>query len=164
MNAGNGYFTAFARYLVVLTVLLSDAGAVMAAASKIDVPPPDLAAILREAAVHHGIDVRLLIAVARKESGFRRNAVSPVGARGVMQLMPRTAKWLGVRDTFDPRENIFAAARYLKMLERMFDGDLELMLAAYNAGPGNVRKYRGIPPYPETRAYVAAIRMEFVAR
>lgn len=123
--------------------------------------PADLAQILEEAAQQYEIDVRLLVAVARKESDFRRNAVSPVGARGVMQLMPATAAWLGVRDAFDPRQNIFGGARYLKMLHKRFDGNLDLMLAAYNAGPGSVRKHRGIPPYRETRAYVAAIRNDF---
>ena len=122
--------------------------------------PTDLAGMLNEAAEHHGIDRRLLVAVARRESGFRRNAVSPAGARGVMQLMPATARWLGVRDPFDPRENIFAAARYLKKLQKMFNGDLDLMLAAYNAGPTTVRRHGGVPAYGETQSYVRAIRDE----
>ncbi|HEY8181608.1 MAG TPA: lytic transglycosylase domain-containing protein [Thermoanaerobaculia bacterium] len=122
--------------------------------------PLDLAQIFEEAARRYEIDVRLLVAVARRESDFRRTEVSPVGARGVMQLMQATAEWLGVRDSFDPRQNIFAGARYLKMLDQMFDGDLDLMLAAYNAGPGAVRKHHGVPPYRETRAYVASIRNE----
>jgi len=125
--------------------------------------PPDLAAIIAEAAQLYEIDERLLIAVARRESDFRRKLVSPVGARGVMQLMPATAKWLGVRDSFDPRQNIFGGARYLKILQKMFDGDLDLMLAAYNAGPATVRRHRGIPSYRETRAYVKSIRSELAA-
>jgi len=124
----------------------------------LDGVPVDLAPIFQEAALRYEIDVRLLVAVARRESDFRRTEVSPVGARGVMQLMPATAEWLGVRDAFDPRQNIFGGARYLKMLDQMFDGDLDLILAAYNAGPGSVRKHHGVPPYRETRAYVASIR------
>ncbi|HEY3054960.1 MAG TPA: lytic transglycosylase domain-containing protein [Thermoanaerobaculia bacterium] len=122
--------------------------------------PRDLAQIFEEAAQRYEIDVRLLVAVARRESDFHRTEVSPVGARGVMQLMPETAELVGVRDSFDARQNIFGGARYLKMLDEMFDGDVDLMLAAYNAGPGAVRKHGGIPPYRETRAYVTSIRNE----
>lgn len=125
--------------------------------------PADLARIFEEAAQRYEIDVRILVAVARRESDFRRTEVSPVGARGVMQLMPETAELVGVRDSFDARQNIFGGARYLKMLDEMFDGDLDLMLAAYNAGPGAVRKHGGIPPYSETRAYVESIRSELDA-
>ncbi|HEU4520415.1 MAG TPA: lytic transglycosylase domain-containing protein [Thermoanaerobaculia bacterium] len=125
--------------------------------------PAELVAIIREAAQKYGVEERLLVAVARRESNFRAKAVSPVGARGVMQLMPATAKWLGVRDAFDPRENIFAGARYLKMLQKMFEGDLDLVLAAYNAGPTTVRRHRGVPSYRETQAYVKAIRSELEA-
>jgi soluble lytic murein transglycosylase-like protein len=123
--------------------------------------PAHLAPIIEEASRRHGIDPRLLAAVCRRESRFRANAVSPVGAQGVMQLMPATAKWLGVTDSFDPRQNIFGGAKYLKMLLNQFDGDLRLSLAAYNAGPGAVRKHRGIPPYRETQQYVAAIHRDY---
>ena len=123
--------------------------------------PADLAAIIVAAARQHSIDARLVAAVALRESNFRVRAVSPVGARGVMQLMPRTAAWLGVENAFDARENIFAGARYLKMLDKMFNGDLNLVLAAYNAGPGSVRKHHGIPPFSETQKYVVAVRSEF---
>jgi len=120
--------------------------------------PDDLAPIISHAAQRYDIDEQLLVAVARRESDFRRRLVSPAGARGIMQLMPETAASLGVRNCFNPRQNIFGGAKYLKQLEEMFDGDLDLMLAAYNAGPGAVRKYGGIPPYHETRAYVKSIR------
>jgi soluble lytic murein transglycosylase-like protein len=123
--------------------------------------PAALAPIIQAAAYQHGIDPRLLAAVARRESRFRPNAVSPVGAQGVMQLMPKTAKWLGVEDSLDPRQNIFGGAKYLKMMLDQFDGNVELSLAAYNAGPGAVKKYRGVPPYRETRQYVAAIRSDY---
>jgi len=120
--------------------------------------PHELAPIISDAAQRYDIDEQLLVAVARRESDFRRRLVSPAGARGIMQLMPETAASLGVRNCFSPRQNIFGGAKYLKQLEEMFDGDLDLMLAAYNAGPGAVRKYGGIPPYHETRAYVKSIR------
>lgn len=80
-----------------------------------------------------------------------------------MQLMPRTARALGVKDPFNPRQNIFGGTKYLNMLLKQYNGDLELSLAAYNAGPGAVKRYRGIPPYRETRAYVAAIRRDYLA-
>lgn len=123
--------------------------------------PVYLAPLFAEAASTHGIDPRLLAAVARRESRFTPTAVSPVGAQGVMQLMPATARQLGVTDSFDARQNILGGAKYLRMLLDTFEGDLDLTLAAYNAGPGAVRKYKGIPPYKETRAYVAAIRTEY---
>ena len=125
--------------------------------------PASLRPIIEEAGRRHRVDPRLVAAVARRESRFRSRAVSPVGARGLMQLMPRTAKWLGVKDPFSPRQNIFAGTKYLKMLLEQYNGDGELSLAAYNAGPGAVKKYRGIPPYRETREYVSAIRRDYVA-
>jgi soluble lytic murein transglycosylase-like protein len=123
--------------------------------------PGDLAPIIQEAARKHGVDPRLVAAVARRESAFNVNAVSPVGACGLMQLMPATARYLGVQNVFDARENIHGGTRYLRTLLDTFGGDLDLTLAAYNAGPGAVRKYRGIPPYRETRAYVAAVRATY---
>lgn len=123
--------------------------------------PPHLSSLIAEAAQTHGIDPRLVAAVARRESAFNPRAVSPVGACGVMQLMPATARFLGVSDVFDPRQNIFGGARYLRTLLDTFEGDLDLALAAYNAGPGAVEKYNGIPPYRETRAYVAAVRASY---
>jgi soluble lytic murein transglycosylase-like protein len=123
--------------------------------------PAHLASAFQEASRAHGVDPRLLAAIARRESAFNPNAVSHVGACGVMQLMPATAKYLGVNNVFDPRENIFGGARYLRTLLDTFNGDLDLTLAAYNAGPGAVQKYRGVPPYRETQAYVAAVRKSY---
>jgi len=100
---------------------------------------------------------RLIWAVIRVESGFDHRAVSRKGARGLMQLMPETAAILGVRDSFNPRENIHAGARHLRGLMERFRYDLPLALAAYNAGERPVTSYRGIPPYPETREYVARV-------
>ncbi|MFP5246026.1 MAG: lytic transglycosylase domain-containing protein [Thermoanaerobaculia bacterium] len=123
--------------------------------------PKHYAATMEEAGRAHGIDPRLLAAVARRESAWNPNAVSNAGACGLMQLMPATARFLGVRNVFDPRENIFGGARYLRTLLDTFNGDLDLALAAYNAGPGAVENYRGVPPYRETRAYVKAVRANY---
>jgi soluble lytic murein transglycosylase-like protein len=125
--------------------------------------PQHLDAAIHEAARQHGVDPRLVAAIARRESAFNANAVSHAGACGVMQLMPATAQFLGVRNVFDARENIFGGTRYLRTLLDTFNGDLDLALAAYNAGPGAVEKHRGIPPYRETRAYVAAVRSSYEA-
>ena len=125
------------------------------------VVPKHLASAIQDAARTHGVDPRLVAAVARRESAYNPNAVSPVGACGVMQLMPATAKYLGVTNVFDARENIFGGTRYLRTLLDTFDGDLDLALAAYNAGPGAVERHKGIPPYRETRAYVAAVRKTY---
>ena len=114
--------------------------------------------LFNEAARTQGIDARLLAAVAHRESRGYINAMSPAGACGVMQLMPATARYLGVSNIFDPRENIFAGARYLRTLLDTFNGNLDLTLAAYNAGPGAVQRFGGVPPYRETQAYVAAVR------
>jgi soluble lytic murein transglycosylase-like protein len=130
-------------------------------ASSVATAPTHLTAFVQEAARTHGVDPRLVAAVARRESAWNARAVSPVGACGVMQLMPATAAYLGVRDVFDPRENILGGTRYLRTLLDTFDGDLDLALAAYNAGPGAVEKYRGVPPYRETQAYVAAVRASY---
>lgn len=123
--------------------------------------PDHLNAAIHEAARAHGVDPRLVAAVARRESAWKANAVSPVGACGIMQLMPATARYLGVKNVFDARENIFGGTRYLRTLLDTFGGDLDLTLAAYNAGPGAVAKYNGVPPYRETRAYVKAVKATY---
>jgi len=112
---------------------------------------------IAEAAARYAVPERLIWAVIRVESGFDPRAVSSSGARGLMQLMPETAAILGVRDPFNPRENIHAGARHLRGLMERFRYDLPLALAAYNAGERPVTSYRGIPPYPETREYVARV-------
>jgi hypothetical protein len=114
--------------------------------------------IIEEAAKAHGVDPDLVRRVVRAESGGNTRAVSPKGARGLMQLMPDTARGLGVKNPDDPRENIFGGVKYLRQQLDAFGGDEEKALAAYNAGPGNVRKYGGVPPFRETQAYVAKIR------
>jgi soluble lytic murein transglycosylase-like protein len=105
-----------------------------------------------------GLSADLIKAVALVESGFDARAVSPRGAQGLMQLMPGTARRLGVRDAFDPGENLLAGARYLREMLDKFDGDLNLALAAYNAGPEAVRRHGGVPAYRETRDYVSRVR------
>jgi soluble lytic murein transglycosylase-like protein len=116
-----------------------------------------LKATINRIARKHGVDPALVKAVARAESGFRSDAVSPAGAQGLMQLMPATGAGLGVKDPFDPEQSIEGGTRYLKNALKMFDGDVRLALAAYNAGPGAVKKYGGIPPYTETRNYVRKV-------
>jgi len=117
----------------------------------------DLDQIFEEAAAKYGLPVNLLKAVAKAESNFDANAVSSCGAMGIMQLMPATAKSLKVDNPFDAEENINGGARYLSYLYNKYDGDLNLTLAAYNAGPGNVAKYDGVPPFTETQNYIKKI-------
>ena len=111
--------------------------------------------IIDNAARRHGVDVDLVHAVIAVESGYRATAQSPAGAQGLMQLMPGTQRDLGVSDAFDPRQNVDAGVAYLRRLTDEFG--TVLALAAYNAGPGAVRRYNGIPPYEQTHAYVRAV-------
>src|SRR6266542_3758903 len=126
--------------------------------------------LISEAARTYGVDPRLMVAIARRESAFNPNAVSRVGACGLMQLMPATARLLGVNDIFDVRQNVFGGAQYLRTLLDAFHGERQIEIAvegveqrpqvlraAYNAGPGAVQKYNGVPPFRETRAYIARI-------
>jgi len=110
--------------------------------------------IVLEAAVRYQVEPEIIKAIIMAESGFNPRAVSKVGARGLMQLMPRTAKFLGVKDSFKPDHNIDAGVRYFKQLLDQFDGKIKLALAAYNAGTHNVRKYGGIPPFKATQIYI----------
>jgi soluble lytic murein transglycosylase-like protein len=112
---------------------------------------------IRAAATLYQIPEQLVRAVIRCESDYDPRAVSISGARGLMQLMPDTALLMQVRDIDDPRENIFGGVRLLRVLANEFNGDLELTIAAYNAGDGSVIRYGGIPPYPQTRDYVANV-------
>ncbi|HUB51741.1 MAG TPA: lytic transglycosylase domain-containing protein [Terracidiphilus sp.] len=136
-------------------------------------PPPqpaaklstgDLGEMLTRAGKAHNIDVDLLASVVKAESGGNPHAVSSAGAQGLMQLMPGTATELGVSDSFSPDQNVRGGSAYLDQLLAHYHDNLALALAAYNAGPAAVDKYHGIPPYHETRAYVARVIHEFNRR
>jgi soluble lytic murein transglycosylase-like protein len=113
--------------------------------------------IILTAARKHNVQPALVAAIMHAESNFNPRAVSPVGARGLMQINGITQRHLGVRNVFDPRENINGGTKYLRELLSTFRGNTRMAIAAYNAGPGAVRKYRGIPPYRETRKYVVKV-------
>lgn len=119
-------------------------------------PPEEVVRLIRESSARHAVPAEVVEAVAWQESRFNNAAVSSKGARGVMQLLPKTASDLGV-DPGDLRGNIDGGAAYLAQQLRRYDGDLRLALAAYNAGPGAVDRHRGVPPYAETQSYVRAI-------
>lgn len=121
----------------------------------------NLEGLVRAAAAEAGLDWRLLLALAEAESGLKPHAISYVGACGLTQLMPATARELGISDPFNARENAFGGARYLASLKRQFRGSVPLALAAYNAGPGAVQRAGGIPPFRETRRYVERITARY---
>jgi soluble lytic murein transglycosylase-like protein len=123
--------------------------------------PFDLAAAVKAASGTYQLDPDLVTSVIRAESGFNVRALSPKGAQGLMQLMPQTATQLGVHNAFDPQANVEAGTRYLRELLERYNFDLIKALAAYNAGPQRVEQYNGVPPYYETKAYVARIVRDF---
>lgn len=117
--------------------------------------------IIKQAALQHGVSEGLIKAVMHTESGFNANARSPVGAQGLMQLMPATARRFNVTNAYDAQQNIFAGAKYLSWLLKRFRGNTQMALAAYNAGEGNVDKYGGIPPFRETQDYVRRVTSRY---
>lgn len=117
--------------------------------------------IIQQAAQQHGVSEGLIKAVMHTESGFNVNARSPVGAQGLMQLMPATARRFNVSNAYDPHENIMAGAKYLAWLLKRFNGNTTLALAGYNAGEGNVTKYGGVPPFRETQDYVRRVTSRY---
>jgi soluble lytic murein transglycosylase-like protein len=117
----------------------------------------DLRALATAAARRHGLDPDLVLALVQVESAFRPDAISPKGAQGLTQLMPGTARELGVKDALDPAQNLDGGARYLRQLLTRYGGDVKRALAAYNAGPGAVDRHQGVPPFRETRQYVRRV-------
>ena len=120
--------------------------------------------LIHEKAVKYDVDPALVAAVIEQESKFHRTAHSPVGARGLMQLMPRTGRWLGARNLYDPEQNVDAGVKYIKYLQHRFDGNVKKTIAAYNAGEGNVKRYNGIPPFRETQTYVKKVMSNYQKR
>ena len=135
------------------TQLPLNVGTGMKAVSDLPAADGDLSSIVQAAAKRENVDPRLVNAIAQAESGGDQSAVSPVGAIGVMQLMPDTAAGLGV-DPYDEKQNVEGGAKYLREMLDTFGGDVKKAVAAYNAGPAAVKAYGGVPPYPETQAYV----------
>lgn len=119
--------------------------------------PENLEEYFKEASETYGVDINLLKAIARQESNFNPSATSSAGAMGVMQLMPSTAKGLGVTNAYDAQENIMGGAKLMAQNLKKYNGDVSLALAAYNAGSGNVDKYGGIPPFKKTQNYVKKV-------
>ena len=120
--------------------------------------------IIHEKAKKYDVDPLLVAAVIEQESKFRHTARSQVGARGLMQLMPKTGRWMGAQDLYDPEQNVDAGVKYIKYLQSRFDGNLRKTIAAYNAGEGNVRRYNGVPPFRETQQYVKRVLHNYAKR
>ena len=118
--------------------------------------------MIDDTSAKYGVDAKLIKALVKQESGFNPTAKSKAGALGLMQLMPSTAKGLGVKDPLDAKQNIEGGVKYVKSLLNRFDGNIILALAAYNAGPNAVKKYNGIPPYKETQNYVKSILKNYL--
>jgi soluble lytic murein transglycosylase-like protein len=124
----------------------------------------ELRQIVERISTEHGVDPKLIDALVRVESSYNPNAVSRKGAMGLMQLMPETAERLDVENPFDPAQNVRGGVKEFSRLVRRYGGNLQLALAAYNAGEGAVAKYRGVPPYDETRSYVSKILSLYTGR
>lgn len=145
------------RFSDVFETVISGTQKQMPEVSDVSGSKVNLDEIFQKASETYHVPVELLKAVAKAESNFNPNAESHAGAQGIMQLMPGTARGLGVTDAFDPEQNIMGGAKYLSQQLERYDGNTVLALAAYNAGPGNVAKYNGVPPFNETRNYIAKV-------
>ncbi len=156
--------SAFASQLATATAATSAPTATTASAGLMSVGASELpadvpfGAEITAAAKKHGIDPALLAGLVKQESGFNPNAGSPAGARGLTQLMPGTAAGLGVSNVLDPAQSLDGGAKYLRQQLDAFGGDVTRALAAYNAGPGAVQRYGGVPPYAETQNYVRVVQ------
>ena len=137
---------------------------IFVAAPKMPLGQAPFGELIRKAAAKYEVDADLVFSVVAAESNFNPKAVSRRNAHGLMQLLPETARRMGVRDIYDPAQNIDGGTRYLRDLLKLYEGDLALTLAAYNAGPGAVQRYGRIPPYNETIRYVRAIRRTYALR
>jgi soluble lytic murein transglycosylase-like protein len=172
LGAGENNFIEFATQEIAAVENVPDAPAPLKDAAAADVAhaddaklnPADLHEILAHAGAEHNLDIDLLASVVKAESDGNPKAVSRAGARGLMQLMPATANGLGVTDSYKPDQNVRGGSTYLDGLLIRYHDNLALALAAYNAGPEAVDKYHGIPPYHETRVYVARVIHEFNRR
>lgn len=171
LSAGEDNYIEFAPGDVVATEQVPDPPAAAPAAKQLPaatpeaaLSPADFREMLAKAGGEHNLDVDLLASLVKAESGGNAHAVSRAGARGLMQLMPSTASELGVNDSFRPDENVRGGSTYLDAMLTRYHDNLALALAAYNAGPLAVDRYHGIPPYHETRAYVARVIHEFNRR
>jgi soluble lytic murein transglycosylase-like protein len=133
---------------------------VVAAASDTPAPPPGIEEAVARIAAEHSLSPQLIHSVIKVESNYNPYAVSSKGALGIMQLIPETARRFGVKNAFNPEENIQGGAKYLRYLLDLFDGSYPLALAAYNAGEAAVTRYGGIPPYPETQNYVILVKRQ----
>jgi soluble lytic murein transglycosylase-like protein len=171
LNAGEDSYAEFAQEEIVGVETVPDPPAPPASAETAPaggqntrLSPADLSEMLAKAGHEHNLDVDLLASLVKAESGGNSRAVSRAGARGLMQLMPGTATELGVADSFEPGQNLRGGSTYLDALLTRYHDNMALALAAYNAGPAAVDKFHGIPPYHETRAYVARVIHEFNRR
>ena len=136
---------------------VADASATTLSSAGVPDAPAEIESLIEASAARYGVDPALVKSVVAVESSFDPNATSKTGAQGLMQLMPETAAQLGVGDPHDPAQNVDGGVRYLRSLLDRFGGDTRLAVAAYNAGPGAVERYAGVPPYAETQNYVLSV-------
>jgi len=158
-TSGENYIEIKATEIVSVDVLPDPAPAAQVPAAKLT--KEEMAEMLASAGEQHNIDADLLASIVKAESDGQARAVSRAGAQGLMQLMPGTAREMGVADSFEPRQNINGGTQYLDALLTRYHDNIALAAAAYNAGPAAVDRYHGVPPYRETRAYVARVIKEF---